>query len=735
MSKKLTRRRFLIGSGAVVGGGLILGYAAMPNQLTEMAKANKGAGHVLSGWIKITPDNKITVIVPHAEMGQGVHTALPMMAADELDADWDMVSVEQAPALSEYANEPLGEGFILGGKSLPDILAPLINKAFYQIAQSMDLQITGGSTSVRFTGHYGMRVAGAAAREMLMKAAAKEWCVPVDTLSTSKGFVEHKETNRSSSYGALAAAASQFDASPTPVLKTKAEHTIVGTSKKRFDIPAKVDGSAMYGIDAEVDGMLYAAIARVPVHGGVVTSIDEASVAGRKGIRKVCNLGYGVAVVADQYWRAKKALEDLSYEFDGGAYSSLNSAAISAQFERDLAALEPEFDLEKGSMDISGNEKEMTHEAQYEVPYLAHACMEPLNCTAWVRDGVCDIWTGTQSPLSARTVAAAAAGIDVNNVTVHNFMLGGGFGRRIHADNDYVGPAVEISKMVGAPVKTVWSREEDMRSDEYRPAMISQFKAQVTDEGLPLSWFNRYSDKREPAEAPLLPYDIPNQSIGFVRSQSHLKLGPWRSVDHSQHAFFTESFIDELAHKAGADPLAYRLSLLNQSPRHKAVLEKAAKEAGWCPGLKEGRAMGLAVHESFGSIVAHVAEVSVGPEGDVSVHKVTSVVDCGEAINPDTIEAQIESAIIYGMTAACYGEITVEDGAVVQGNFTDYEMVRMDSVPEIKVHIIESGAPLGGLGEPGLPPIAPAITNAVFAVTGIRVRKLPLKNIDLSRPA
>lgn len=731
--KKLTRRNFIIGTGAVLGGGLVLGYAALPDQHSDIARGNRGSGNILSGWIRITPDNQVTVIVPHAEMGQGTHTALPMMAADELDADWSLVSMEEAPALPRFANEPLGEGFLVGDKSLPDILAPLINKAFYAIARSMDLQITGGSTSVRFTGQYGMRVAGAAAREMLVKAAAREWSVPEKELSTEKSFVYHRASGRSASYGSLAEAASGFDPNPTPELKTKAQHTIVGTRGiKRFDIPSKVDGSARYGIDAEVDGMLYAAIARVPVHGGRITSVDDSIAAAMPGVKKVCNLGYAVAVVADKYWRAKTALDALDFEYEGNGNELLNSDAIFRQFNSDLESLELEYDIEEGDVDAAAGR---LIEADYAVPYLAHACMEPMNCTAWVRDGVCDVWTGTQAPLMARTAAALAAGLEPENVTVHNFMLGGGFGRRIHSENDYVAPAVEIAKMAGAPVKTIWSREEDMRFDEYRPALVSRFSAKLDDAGKPTAWKNRFSDKREPEEAPLIPYAVANQSIGFVRSKSHLKLGPWRSVDHSQHAFFTESFIDELAHAAGADPLEYRLSLLSDAPRHANVLKTAADAAGWYSGMRNGRAMGLAVHESFGSIVAHVTELSVGSDGMVHVHKVTTAVDCGEAINPDNIESQIESAIIYGMTAACYGEITVEDGQVVQGNFPDYEMVRLAEVPEIDVHIIESGAPLGGLGEPGLPPIAPAMTNALYVLTGQRVRKLPLKNYDFAASA
>lgn len=732
LKKKLSRRKFLLGTGAVVGGGLVLGYMAMPNQNADIARRDKGNGRILSGWIRITPDNKVSVIVPHAEMGQGAHTALPMMAADELDADWELVSMEQAPGLPEFANEPLGEGFILGD-SMPDILAPLINKSFYAIAKAMDLQITGGSTSVRFTGQYGMRVAGAAAREMLLEAAAKEWSVSVSELSTAKSFVHHKASGKSASYGSLAQAASEMDPNPTPTLKARGEHTIVGTRIQRFDIPSKVDGSAKYGIDAEVDGMLYAAIARVPVHGGHVTSVNDTAALAMPGVKKVCNLGYGVAVVADKYWRAKTALDAVDFEFDGQGNGLLDSDSIFKKFTSDLKTMDLEFDIEEG--DVDGAEGATVVEADYAVPYLAHACMEPMNCTAWVRDGKCDIWTGTQAALMARAAAATAAGIEPENVTVHNFMLGGGFGRRIHSENDYVRPAVEISKMVGAPVKTIWSREEDMRFDEYRPAMISQFRAVLDDGGRPVAWRNRYSDKREPVEAPLIPYGVENQSIGYVVSQSHLKLGPWRSVDHSQHAFFTESFVDELAHAANADPLEYRLSLLADKPRHANVLKTAADAAGWYTGVRDGRAMGLAVHESFGSIVAHVAELTVDHDGTAHVHRVTSAVDCGEAINPDTIEAQIESAIIYGMTAACYGEITVENGQVVEGNFPDYEMVRLAEVPEIDVHIIESGAPLGGLGEPGLPPIAPAMTNALYTLTGTRVRKLPLKNYKFSASA
>lgn len=730
--KKLTRRKFLIGTGAVVGGGLVLGYAALPNQMKDIAVKHKGAGQVLSGWVKITPDNKVTVIVPHAEMGQGAHTALPMMAAEELDADWDLVSMEEAPGLPEFANQPLAEGFMVGDK-LPDILAPLINKAFYSITQAMDLQITGGSTSVRFTGQYGMRVAGAAAREMLMKAAAKEWDVPLSDLSTEKSHVHHRASGRSATYGSLADAAAEFDPNPTPTLKTKADHTLVGTRRvKRFDVPSKVDGSARYGIDAEVDGMLYAAIARVPVHGGMITSLDDVAALAMPGVKKVCNLGYAYAVVADKYWRAKTALEAVDIQFDGNGNEDLNTDAIFARFTRDLETGELEYDIDEG--DFDGATGRLV-EAEYAVPYLAHACMEPMNCTAWVRDGVCDVWTGTQAPLMARTAAAKAAGLEPEKVTVHNHMLGGGFGRRIHAENDYVAPAVEIAKMAGAPVKTIWSREEDMRFDEYRPAVVSRFAAKLDDSGKPTAWQNRFSDKREPVEAPLIPYAVENQSIGYVKSQSHLKLGPWRSVDHSQHAFFTESFIDELAHAADADPLQYRLSLLAGAPRHTHVLKTATDAAGWYTGVKNGRAMGLAVHESFGSIVAHVVELSVGGNGMVQVHKVTCAVDCGEAINLDNIESQIESAVIYGMTAACYGEITVENGQVVEGNFPDYEMVRLAEVPDIDIHIIESGAPLGGLGEPGLPPIAPAMTNALYALSGQRVRKLPIKNYDFSTTA
>lgn len=730
--KKLTRRKFLIGSGVVVGGGLVLGYAALPNQMKDIAAKHKGEGQILSGWIKITPDNKVTVIVPHSEMGQGTHTALPMMAAEELDADWDLVSMEEAPGLPEFANQPLGEGFIVGD-SLPDILAPLINKAFYSIAQAMDLQITGGSTSVRFTGQYGMRVAGAAAREMLVRAAASEWDVSKDELTSEKSFVYHKASGRSASYGSLAEAASKYDPNPTPTLKPKAAHTIVGTRTiKRFDIPGKVDGSAKYGIDAEVDGMLYASIARVPVHGGTITEIDDTAALAMPGVKKVCNLGYAYAVVADKYWRAKTALEAVDIKFEAGGNELVDSDAIFARFNKDLGELELEYDIDEG--DVEAAEGKLV-EADYAVPYLAHACMEPMNATAWMRDGKLDVWTGTQAPLMARAAAAKAAGIEPENVTIHNFMLGGGFGRRIHAENDYVAPAVEIAKMVGEPVKTIWTREEDMRFDEYRPAVVSRFAAKLGDDGKPVAWKNRFSDKREPAEAPLIPYGVMNQSIGFVRSQSHIKLGPWRSVDHSQHAFFTESFVDELAHEAGADPLAYRLEMLADKPRHANVLKTAAEKAGFYAGTRDGRAMGVAVHESFGSIVAHAAEVSIGDDGMPRVHKVTCAVDCGEAINPDNIESQIESAIIYGMTGAFYGEITVDGGQVVEGNFPEYEMVRLADVPEIEVYIIESGAPMGGIGEPGLPPTAPAITNAIFALTGQRVRRLPIKNYEFTASA
>lgn len=737
---KISRRNFLLMGGAVVGGGLALGYSMLPRQYKDVADimTDDNNGPILATWLRIDPDNTLTVIVPHSEMGQGVHTALPMMAAEELDADWNLVRMEQAPATSTFANQPMIEGYASQSFSMPGFMAGAVDVSIYQVAKALNFQVTGGSMSVRFTGHYGMRVAGAGLREMLMKAAAKRWNVSISELSTKNSHVFHQTSARSATFAELADEASTFTPSPTPNLKDPKDYKIVGRNIQRFDIPSKVDGTAQYGIDVKVPGMLYAAIHMSPVFGGTVQSIESATAEAMPGVKQIVDLGNAVAVVADKYWRARKALETLEITFDNKGNDTISSADIYIQFEKAVKTGESESDEERGNATNALADSAAKIKAAYRVPYLAHATMEPMNCTAWVRDDRCDIWTGTQNPLGARAVVADITGLDADKVTVHNVMLGGGFGRRIHTNfgdgevqlNDYVTPAVRISKAAGAPVKVVWSREDDMQHDSYRPAIVSHFSGGVNEDGAALAWRNIYNDKHDPTEASLIPYGIPNVDIRNVKTEAYVPFGPWRSVAHSQHAFFTESFIDELAHAAKKDPMAFRISLLGGAPRHKKVLEKLVDKA-WGQPLPAGRARGVAIHESFQSIVGEVVEVSNDEAGDMTIHKVTCVVDCGRVINPDTLMAQMESGIIFGLSAALYGEITIENGRVVQENFPDYEMVRMAQAPDIVVHIIESGEALGGAGEPGTPPIAPALANAVFALTGKRLRSLPFKDQDV----
>lgn len=722
---KMNRRRFLLGT-TVIGGGLLVGYATTrPSKHTQ---ANAGLAtdeqSFLTTWLRIDQDNTVTVIVPHSEMGQGVLTSLPMMAADELDADWSKVHVEQAPATDLFANGVLIKGFAVSmGLSVPRFLDGLIDKA----AQVMNIQITGGSSSVRFTGENGMRVAGAAAREMLIKAAAARWEVPESELTARLSHVHHEATGRSFTYGELATDAARFEPSPTPVLKDPSAFTLMGKSIPRIDIPAKVDGSAAFGIDAQLPGMLYAAVKTSPVFGNKLVSVNSDTVMQRRGIVRVVELEDAVAVVADNYWRAKEALAALDIRFEETANNQVSTQSIYAKFDTALQG-ELDEDVEEGDTAAALVGAAQVVEATYRVPYLAHAAMEPMNCTVHFHDGKCDVWTGTQDNLGIRGRVATVAEMDENDVTLHPFYLGGGFGRRLPNVTNTIDQATRIAQQFDVPVKTIWSREEDIQQDYYRPAVTSKFRAGFDADNRLVAWENHYIGRNEPAEAAHTPYSIANKSIAFAESETHVPFGAWRSVAHSQHTFFLESFVDELAHRSGQNPYQFRLDMLSDKPRHAAVLRAAAERADWERNLPEGHAQGIALQESFGSIVAQVAEVSITPQGQVRVHRVTCAIDCGRAINPDTVASQVESGVIFGLTAALFGEITIEQGRVVQGNFTDYEMLRLADSPEIDVVIIESGAALGGLGEPATPPIAAAVANAVYILTGQRVRELPLKN-------
>lgn len=734
MAKGKWTRRGLITAGIVAGGALIVGVAIRPGHRAPKIRSlvAKGDEALLNVWVKIAPDNRIVAIVPHAEMGQGVHTSLAQMLADELDADWNLVEVMEAPAHEEYANYTLGKGFLLGDVDVPRVLVGTVDGAFLKISQALDLQITGGSLSVRATGVHGMRVAGAAAREMLAKAAASSWDVAMGELVLRDSRISHPASGRSATYAEFAAKAAEFAPSSKPKLKTPAEFRFIGTSVPRLDIPAKVDGSAAFGIDARAEGMRVATVQRSPVFGGRVEAVDDQRALQVSGVEKVVNLGDAVAVVADGYWQAGKALAALDVAWSASERDAVNQDAIFAQFDRDLAAAEVEgggeVEVDRGDIDNALTTASQRLEAEYRVPYLAHAAMEPLNCTAWLHDGGCEIWTGSQNPLGLRAAVAEVLELAPDNVTVHNAYLGGAFGRR--ASVDYAVQAARIAQAVaGTPVKLIWSREEDIAQDQYRPAVASRFRGALDAQGRPTAWINRYVDKHEPAQAPHIPYAIDNQRIEHIASPTHVPFGVWRSVDHSQHGFFTESFIDELAAVAGKDPYRFRRDLLDHAPRHRDILDAAAKKSDWNAPLGEGRGRGIALQESFGSIVAEVVDVTVAA-GKVKVDRVVCAVDAGFAVNPDGLGAQMESGIVYALTAALYGEIAIEAGHVKQSNFHDYPMLRIDEMPTIDTVIVNGGGPLGGAGEPGTPPLAPALANAIYDATGVRIRELPIAKHD-----
>lgn len=729
---KMNRRRFLLGT-TVIGGGLLLGYAV--TRPTRQSLANRDhteAGQsFLTTWLRIDPDNQVTIVVPHSEMGQGVLTSLPMMAADEMDADWTQVRVEQAPATDLFANGVLIKGFAMSmGLTVPAFLDRTVDFATLKAAEIMNMQITGGSSSVRFTGEMGMRAAGAAAREMLINAAAAQWDVAASECDARNSFVYHDASGRSASFGELASAAAAVEPPRNPTLKTPDRFTLMGTAVPRVDIPAKVDGSAMFGVDARPDGMLYAAVTTAPVFGGKLTRVDNVdAVMQRRGVQRVIELEDAVAVVADNYWRASEALKQLQPVFTGTEFDGSNSSDIFAQFDTALDSAERNKDVHAGDAAEAFASATEIIDARYRVPYLAHAAMEPMNCTVHFHDGRCDVWTGTQDNLGIRGRVATVAELDENAVTVHPFYLGGGFGRRLPQSTNTIDQATRIASHFDVPVQTLWSREEDTRQDYYRPAVSSRFRAGLDANGQLIAWENVYTGKNEPIEAAHIAYQVPSQQIDYVESPTHVPFGAWRSVAHSQHSFFLESFTDELAWHANQDPLQYRLSLLTDKPRHRRVLQEAAARAGWTTPAPEGRARGIALQESFGSIVAEVAEVSLTEDGAVRVNKVVCAIDCGRVVNPDTAASQVESGIIYGLTAAMYGQISIENGRVKESNFHDYEMLRLAESPQIEVILLESGdAPVGGLGEPATPPISAAVTNALYALTGQRVRELPLKN-------
>ncbi len=733
-----SRRMILLG-GLGTAGALVVGYALWPSHRAQRADAiaGKPGQHFVNNWIRIGQDDSVTVVVPHCDMGTGIFTALPQMAAEELDADWSKVRVEAAPADPLFANGALAEGFILGGKNMttadiPAFLRGTVANTFRTIASYMDLQVTGGSSAVRATGVYGMRVAGAAAREMLVKAAAARWNVDPSECTTKNNRVYHAGSARDLGYGELVLEAAAYTPSGNPPLKPRSQYKLVGKPVPRVDIPKKVDGTTNYGLDVKQPGMLYAAIRISPVFGGKLKSVDAKTVASLRGVKKVVSLDDAVVVVADRYWRARDAVAALSPVFTDGGNNGVSSSQIAARHATALKGDDLKSDLTKGNGAGALTAGKLV-EATYTVPYLAHAPMEPLNATALWRDGSLEVWSGTQDGLGARVFCAKIAGLPLEQVTYHLLPMGGGFGRRLPGYYDFLEHAIRTAMaMPGVPIKLIYTREQDMQHDFYRPNVTSHFRATLDAKGMPLTWVNDYTTDDDAATEAHIVYGIDNQAIRTAKVATSIPVGPWRSVEASWHGFFIESFVDELAHAAGQDPLQYRRALLTNAPRHLATLNLAAEKAGWTTPLPAGKARGIAMFECFQTIVAHVVEISLDGSGNLKVDRVVTAADCGMAVNPDGFKAQIEGGIIFGLSAALNGEITIDKGAVQQANFPDYEMVRLAQCPQIEVYIHESDAPLGGAGEPGVPPLAPAIANAVFAATGKRIRELPLKNHNLT---
>lgn len=730
---KWTRRGF-IGAGVLTGGALVVGVAVRPGNPVDKLAGDVASGpgeRLVNAWVKIDKDNTVTAIVPHCEMGQGAHTALAQMLADEMDADWAKVSVMQAPANGFYVVPDTAREFVAKWSvDAPDWLEPTYNGLFTQVARLADAMITGGSSSVRTTGQHTMRIAGAAARDMLVHAAAQAWGVSPGEVTAEGSVLSHKASGKSGTYGEFAERAAKQHMPQTPKLKDVSQYKLMGRGLKRLDIPAKVTGQTVFGIDAAVPGktLKYAAVKAAPVPGAKVTAIDAVAAQAMPGVRQVLNMGDFVAVVADGYWQAQQALNTIKATYAKTEGDALDSAGLYARYAQAIDAagdgggksLRKDGDVVAA---FAGAAKKVV--AEYKVPFVAHTPMEPINCTAQFDGKTCEVWTSTQVPLMARSAVAKALGLSASEVTVNQLYLGGAFGRRL--ESDYPVQAARIAKATGFPIKMIWSREEDVRQDFYRPADTSRFSAGLDASGKPVSWNNVFTQLNDPPGSwDVAHYDIPAVSIRHAKADMHLRFGSLRSVDHSQQGFFIESFVDELAHAAGKDPFEYRRALLAKSPRHKAVLEKVAAMAGWGTPPAEGTARGIALVPSFGTIVAEVVEVTM-KDGRPRVTKVWCCADAGYVMNPDGFAAQMEGGIVFGLTTALYSAITLKNGAVEQGNFDTYPMVRMDDAPEIAVDFINGDTKvLGGAGEPGLPPLAPAVTNAIFALTGRRLRELPI---------
>lgn len=738
--KKWTRRAFLI-TGGLAGTGLVVGVGGMMHvnkAIKKYSGIGMGEGASMNAWITIAPDNTVTLAIPRAEMGQGVYTSLPQLIAEELEIDMNSIKVVHPQPDRPYANT-----FMLTQQE-PNAFKgySLMEKVYSYIG----IVGTGGSTSIP-DGFNNMRYAGATAREMLKTAAAKQWGVSVSTLKAENGYIINDKNERLS-YGELAEAAAEVKIKDLPELKKKEEWTKIRKPVQRLDIPEKVTGDAEFGLDVRLENMLYAAMRHPSTIGGKITAIkNQSDIEGMKGVKKVVLTDFGAAVIADNTWRAKNAALALDLTEDDKGNTSISSESINKQLT-DILAAEPIATPEKeGDVEAGLTSGGKTIEARYDVPYLAHATMEPLNCTVLVEEDQAQVWVGHQASFVVRNAVNEVCEIDKDKIIVHTTYLGGGFGRR--GEPDFVKKAAAVAKvMPGTPIQTVFTREEDMRNDMYRPAVASQFKAAVNDKGEIAAWDNMIAlqsvshssmtrlmpsmavkpedDEATTEGAMHLPYHMNSRRVAFGQLDLPIEVGFWRSVGSSQNAFFTECFMDECAEAAGQDPFEFRKAKLDAHPRFQAVLEKVAEMSNWKTPLPENKFRGIALHKSFGSIVGEVAEITKIGEKEFSIDKYYCAIDCGQHVNPNTIEAQMQGGIVFGLSAALYGEITWNQGQVEQYNFPQYDMVRMNVSPMVEVHIMDLDEYPGGVGEPGTPPAAPALVNAIAAATGTRVRSLPL---------
>jgi len=740
LNRELTRRNFIV-TTAAAGGGMALGfYLPGPQVLAaatdlEGAISGKpwipptdGAGAEVNAWLLISPDDTVTIRVAQSEMGEGVFTSMPMIIAEELQCDWGKVKADYASA-----NRNLKEGRVY------------------------TWMVTSSGNAVTRSREY-LQQARASARARLIQAAADQWRVSASSCTAKDSVITHTATGRTLRYGELASAAANIQLAQEPAIKTPDQFTLLGKPLARLDTPMKVNGSAIFGIDVRLPDMLFATSKTSPIVGAKLKSYNFSAIKNRPGVHsvvefqgedKATGLRSGVAVVADTWWRAKTALELLPLEWDYGPNTHINSKDIA---QRDLEVLNKKTGaivLDEGDALGAMNSAAQVVEAVYSAPHQAHAPLEPLGCTAQVKDNRVDIWLGTQRPESALQEAARHAGVAPENAYVHNCFLGGGFGGRVGRRE--VAQAVEIAKTLGGrPVKLLWTREEDMNNNYYNPNPMARFQAGLGADGMPVAWFNRITsdsifywlrpqmvangiDRIAVGGLADMPYQVPNKRVEFIMRNKHIPVSFWRAPGVNHNIFMLESFIDEVAHASGKDPIEFRRALLSDAPHLLNVLDKVAEVADWGKSLPEGTAQGFAISDSFGTIVAEVAQVSVSKRGEVNVEKVVTALDCGNIVNPLIIENMVESGIAFGLSAALYGEITLKDGRVEQSNFDDYPIMKLGEMPEVETHFALSGGDKwGGIGEAALPAAPPAVANAIFRATGKRIRSIPFKHHDLS---